>query len=45
VPRSHYRHGYAVSVSGANVTSEPGARYLELRRTRRAHKVSLTLSP
>jgi len=45
VPKSHYPDGYDVKVRGAKVVSEPDARYLLLKRTADAAKVSLDLSP
>jgi endoglycosylceramidase len=45
VPHSHYPHGYRAKVSGARVFSEPGARYLLLRRKASASQVELEISP
>jgi endoglycosylceramidase len=45
IPPIHYRRGYKVDVSGAGVTSKPGARILRLRRDRGADEVSLTVTP
>ncbi|HYY74160.1 MAG TPA: hypothetical protein VE662_05010, partial [Solirubrobacterales bacterium] len=45
VPRIHYQDGYSVAVSGATVVSEPGARYLELKRNPGASRVSVTVKP
>ncbi len=45
VPRSHYRHGYAIHLTGARTISKPGARYLILKRSRDARSVRLTVAP
>ena len=45
LPRIHYPDGYSVDVNGATVVSEPGARYLELRRNPGASRVSVTVRP
>jgi len=41
VPRSHYSDGYDVRVTGAEVTSKPGSRYLVLKRDAGAAKVTV----
>ena len=41
----HYPHGYAVSVTGARVTSSPGARYLELQPAGQGDTVSVRVVP
>lgn len=45
VPRVHYKGGYSVAVKRAKVVSKPGARYLVLRRGKRARSVTVSVSP
>ena len=45
LPRLHYRHGYRVEVTGAEVVSEPGARTLVLAQKRGAGAVAVRVLP
>ena len=42
---AHYKRGYRVRVRGARVLSRCGSRYLRLRPTRRARRVSVRVAP
>jgi endoglycosylceramidase len=45
LPRIHYRDGYRARTEGAEVTSQPGARILRLKREEGADSVSLKVRP
>jgi endoglycosylceramidase len=45
VPRSHYPDGYDADTTGARVVSDPGSRYLLLKRRAGAASVELTIRP
>jgi hypothetical protein len=45
VPRSHYPDGYDAEATGARIVSDPGSRYLLLRRRAGAASVELTIRP
>ena len=45
VPQVHFPSGYRAAVSGGRVTSARDAALLVVRRTKRAERVSLTISP
>jgi endoglycosylceramidase len=44
VPRVNYKDGYEVSVTGADVVSQPGARVLRLEREPGAGTVAVTVT-